>query len=155
MVRPTLKEVLNISYKTIRLSIALVGTFMHLLSGMSGIAQEAVPLVNPPPVTAQKDGRMEVEQVDIGRTLVIPSAIHRPSGKFILVLANKTPNPSASFVLDPGDAAEGTLSPTPILNFPGKTSAKRQIAGLLNLATGIYYLKAAPDGHILCTFTIE
>ena len=149
------KELLNTHNKTIQSATGLLRVFMLLSLGGLGIAQDAIPLVNPPPAEDKKEGRIEVEQVEIGRTLAIPSAIHRPLGKFVLVVANKTANQSASFVLDPGDAAEGTLSPTPILPFPGKTSAKRKIAGILNLTAGVYFLKSTADGHILCTITID
>jgi len=132
-------------------SVVVIGC---LGAGMMS-AQYKIPLVNTPP-PGKPDKAIEAEQVEVHALAAVPSAIHRSDGEFILMLDNETRDPKAAFVLDPGDAGEGTLSQSPVLVYDQRTPAvKNRKAGFLDLARGTYYLKTGNNGHILCTITIE
>lgn len=125
------------------------------LLSASAWAQQKIPVINPPPGNGPVK-RMESEQVEIHRGVAIPQRIHRSRGEFQLILDNESGDRSAAFVVDPGDAGEGVLSPARLLLYDAKTpEVKHRKAGLLDLEKGTYYLKSADKGHILCTIVIE
>jgi hypothetical protein len=125
------------------------------LLGASAGAQQKIFIVNPPPASAPVKA-VEAEQVEIHRLFAIPNQIHRSKGPFLLFVDNETGDRSAEFVLDPGDAGDGVLSPSRVLLYDRKAlRVKHRAAGFLDLDKGTYHLKSADKRHILCTITIE
>lgn len=95
---------------------------------------------------------LEVEVVEINRFGATPAQIQRHPGLFILAVVNRSPDPQASFVVDPAEAGEGHLSPQPLLRIDGqKADPRRHRATTLFLApAGAFDLKSAATGKILC-----
>jgi hypothetical protein len=118
------------------------------------LAQD-VPLVNVPLDQKSKEP-VEVEVVEIHRLMAIPDHIERSPGKFILMVVNRTPDPSASFVLEPaGEATDAKQSAKPLLRLGGAHARKHRTAGLLDLSPGTFELKSADTDKVFCTITIK
>jgi hypothetical protein len=119
-------------------------------------AQDDVPLVNVP-LDQQKNAEpVEVEIVEVHRLMAIPDHIERSPGKFILLVVNRTPDPAASFVLEPARAAtDAKQGDKPLLRLGGVHARKNKTAGLIDASTGAFELKAADTGKVFCTITIK
>jgi hypothetical protein len=119
-------------------------------------AQQAIPLQNQSTPSAIGTEHPQVEVVEIRRGGALPAEIHRPAGKFILLVVNRTHDPAASFAIDPASVGEGVIGPNPLLHLAsGAASTKHRLAGMVDLPAGQFHLKAASTGKILCRITIE
>ena len=115
--------------------------------GVLAVCQEArqtVHLQNPkdtgeaqPPNPVKDGSRVEVESVEIGPAGAIPAEIHRPAGKFIVLLINRSHDPAASFVVDPAAIGDGLVGQEPLLRLADAALAsKHRLAGLIDLPAG-------------------
>lgn len=141
----------------IRLFTAATSLCLAALWFPCGIsAQQPIPLQNQGPGAAPNAGHPEVEVVEIRRGGALPAQIHRPSGKFILLLVNRTHDPAASFAIDPASVGEGVIGPNPLVRLGSSVaSTQHRLAGLADLPSGEFHLKAVSTGKILCRITIE
>ena len=115
-----------------------------------------IPLVNVPLDQQKSKEPVEVEVVEIHRLMAIPDHIERSPGKFILLVANQTPDPAASFVLEPaGEATDAKQGVQPLLRLGGVHARRHRTAGLLDLSPGSFELKSAETGKVFCTITIK
>jgi hypothetical protein len=135
--------------------IALGFLMLGILSSLPIRAQDDVPLVNVPLDQQKNKEPVEVEVVEVHRLMAIPDHIERSPGKFILLLVNRTPDPSAAFVLEPAGIAEGTPDRKPLLRLGGAHARKHRTAGLLDASAGNFELKSADTGKVFCTITIK
>lgn len=135
------------------LLLALTGS----IAAPSVYGQQSIPLQNPDAASAAVAGKhLEVEVVEVGPHGALPGEIHRPAGKFILLLVNRTHDPAAVFVLDPEAANDGATAASPILRLTDRApSTRHKIAGLVDLPAGRFDLKSAVTGKVLCRITIE
>src|SRR5690348_11882588 len=62
-----------------------------------------------------KAGRLEAESIEILPGSAVPAVIHRPAGKFILLLVNHSKDAAAKFVLDPAAVGDGAPGADPVL----------------------------------------
>jgi hypothetical protein len=114
-----------------------------------------VPLVNVPLDQKTKEP-VEVEVVEIHRLMAIPDHIERSPGKFILMVVNRTPDPSAYFVLEPaGEATDAKQDVKPLLRLGGAHARKSKTAGLIDMSIGTFELKSADTGKVFCTIAIK
>jgi hypothetical protein len=114
-----------------------------------------IPLVNVPLDQKSKEP-VEVEVVEIHRLMAIPDRIERSPGKFILLVVNRTPDPAASFVLEPAGAGiDAKQGAKPLLRLGGVHARKHRTAGLLDMPSGNFELKSADTGKVFCTIAIK
>jgi hypothetical protein len=121
-------------------------------------AQEKIPLQNQDAASAAAVAgkHLEVEVLEVGPHGALPAEIHRPAGKFILLVVNGTHDPAAVFALVPEAAGDGVTAAKPMLRLTDRApSTKHKIAGLVDLPAGQFDLKAAATGKVLCRITIE
>jgi hypothetical protein len=119
--------------------------------------QYSVPLLDAKNQVERQRETSEIEVVETSESGAAPSVMRRHSGKFILLLINRTHNRQATFVLDPAAIADGALSPEPLLQWgaSGGWTSKDAAARLLDLPPGEYHLKAVPTGKALCKIIVE
>jgi hypothetical protein len=132
--------------------------FLALMGGVvapNAYPQRSIPLANQP-ASEKITGHMDVEIVEVGRGMAVPTTIKRPAGKLILLIVNRSHDPAASFVLEPASVGEGVIGPNPILHLTDQpASSKHRIAGLVDLPAGQFYLKSAATGKVLCRITVD
>lgn len=120
-------------------------------------AQTAIP--PPSPTHTDNDQRLEVEFVEVHNLMGIPAQIRRKAGPFILVVANRTPDPTAWFVVDPAppaNAAATAVNLPHVLTIGSAQYERKRRAGVLFSATpGTYQLKNGTTGTVLCSITIN
>lgn len=134
------------------LALALLAIWIVL--SPRALAQD-VPLVNVPLDQKSKEA-VEVEVVEIHRLMAIPDHIERSPGKFILMVVNRTPDPSAYFVLEPaGEATDAKQGVKPLLRLGGADARKSKTAGLIDMSIGTFELKSADTGKVFCTIAIK
>jgi hypothetical protein len=143
--------------KVHRIVASIVFTLGFFVLPFGARAQQRIPLQNQPSATGAETNGLEVEQIEIRKGGAVPTRIHRPTGKFIILLINQTHDPSASFALDSAAVGEGRIGPNPLLRLAelGAASPKHQLAALADLPAGEYHLKSVATGKILCHITIE
>jgi hypothetical protein len=119
-------------------------------------AQGKAPLMNPGSAPAGAGKSLQVEVLEIQHSSALPDHI-RHSGKFILLLVNRTPDPSAAFVLDAASPGEGGPASPHLLRWggPGGWSGKHASSAIVDQAAGEYQLKSSTTGAVLCTISVE
>jgi hypothetical protein len=149
------------AFRFIWLSLALItaGT----TASLCGEAQQKVHIENLKDTAGRSQtsrvddvSRLEAESIEITPGGAIPAAIHRPAGKFIVLLTNNTQENDAVFVVDAAVEAEGAAEAEPLLRLAdAPTRPKHRMAGLIELPPGEFDLKSAKTSKVLCRFTIE
>jgi hypothetical protein len=111
-----------------------------------------LPLVPGSPAPNQGE-QLPVELVEIGPNgAVMPQAIHRPAGRFILVVSNANQGTmETGVVIEPSTVGNLKLSATPLLRLGGRavSDASHRSAALFAGTAGSFDLKDAVTGKIL------
>lgn len=152
------------AFRFIGFSFALIAA--GATAALCGEAQQKVHIENLKDTAGRSQAsrmedvsRLEAESIEITPGGAIPAAIHRPGGKFIVLLTNSTPETDAVFVVGAakaGEGAEGAERAEPLLRLAdAPTRPKHRMAGLIELPPGEFDLKSAKTGKVLCRFTIE
>lgn len=129
----------------------IVAASIHVLP-----AQDKVPLTNGQSAGANQPDRLEIEVMEIHRLSAVPNHIRR-SGKFVLLLLNRTSDANAAFVLEPVASGGAQASQTAAVRWggPGGWSSKRASSAIIDQSPGEFHLKSATTGHVLSTITVE
>ena len=131
-----------------------------LCPGMCSIlkAQDDVPLQNKDVFGLKANETLEVEVLEITPDGAIPAEIHRPAGKFILLIVDRTPDHTTSFLVSkaaqPGDAL-GNAAPLLRVDSSKADPRKHRMATVISAPAGEFDLKSETAGKLLCKFVFE
>jgi hypothetical protein len=148
--------------KTIKNGLLLAVSFSRAVYPVTaqlappGTPMDQIAAATPekPPVITYQPG-IEGEFVTVSEFGVFPSAIKRKTGKFYLLMANRSRSAPIALVLDsPTVSAVQVASLAETMNLP-QLGKLRSLIALIDVPAGVYQFKAQKTGKVLSTLTIE
>jgi hypothetical protein len=121
-------------------------------------AQDEVPLQNTDLFPKEQNEQLEVETVEINQFGAIPAEIHRPAGKFILLIIDRTPDHAASLSVAKVTAnGDKKVIGAPLLRVDKHKadSRKHRMATMVSAPPGEFDVMSDATGDVLCKFIFE
>jgi len=130
---------------------ALVGLQFHAQ------AQDEVRLQNKDLASIQRNEPLEIETLEINRSGALPAEIHRAAGKFILLIVDRSPDHTTSYLVVRAPQKGDAQVPAPLLRVDSRKAdpRKHRLATVVLAPPGEFDLKSEINGRVLCKFIFD